>query len=102
MVWRNAAIFLHGTGTCVVGSQRQALIAVELLQQAAQKTCAAIQALGRIERVGDPQAARGGVHQLGQTLGAGAGLRVRIEVGFLLDDARQQGRVDAVLVARRR
>src|SRR5262249_42315776 len=30
LVWRNTAVLLHGSGTRVVGSQRQALVTVEL------------------------------------------------------------------------
>ena len=69
-VRRNTAKLLDRTGTCVVRGQRQALIAMELLQQTAQEFGPAIEALGGVEGVGDTQAASRGVHQLGQAFGA--------------------------------
>src|ERR1051326_9163747 len=55
LVRRNAAILLHRAGTRVVRRQRQARVAVELLEQPAQELRSAIQALLDIERVADAE-----------------------------------------------
>src|SRR5689334_15182332 len=98
LVWRNAAILLDCAGTRVVGSQRQALVAVELLEQTTQEFGAPIQALLHVERIADAQAASGSVHQLGEAFGANPRLGFGIEVRFGLDEARQECWLNAVLV----
>src|SRR5262245_40536287 len=70
LVWRNAAILLDRTGTRVVGRQGQALVAVELLEQAAQEFGAAIQALAHVKRVADAQTSGCRIHQLREALSA--------------------------------
>src|SRR5919202_1236025 len=95
-VRRNAAKLLDGSGTSVVGGQGQALVTAELPEQTAQELRASLQALGRIGRIGHAQAARGGGHQLRQASRSRWRLRIRIKIGFLLDQARQQRRIDAV------
>src|ERR1051326_2289697 len=100
LVRRNAAILLHRAGTRVVRRQRQARVAVELLEQPAQELRSAIQALLDIERVADAEAARRRIHQLRETLGAHTGLRFRVEVGLGLHQASQQRGFHPVLVGR--
>src|ERR1051325_1027778 len=63
-VWRNTAKLLHRAGTRVVGGQCQAFVAMELLEQAAQKLRASVEGLRGIERVRDAQAASSRVHEL--------------------------------------
>src|SRR5689334_18989497 len=97
LVWRNAAIFLDRTGTRVIGSERQALVALELLEQPAEELGRAVETLGGIERVGYAEATRRRVHELAQAFGADAGLCARVEVRLRFDEARQERWGHAVL-----
>ena len=89
-------MFLHRTGACIVGGGGQGHIAVILLEQTRQVFHPAKDVLLRQQGVADPELARRGGHQLGQSHGALAGDGQRIESGLGMDKCPDEGRLDLI------
>jgi len=94
--WRDAAVFVHRSGSGIVRSKGQIEVSAEGLEQELQVARSTEHVLTSVQRIGYAEVFRGGRHELHEAESPNGRDSIRIESRFARDDGSNQSWVDAM------